>query len=69
MVPALLGIYGMPYIALVAAMNLVIAAAFMVAARHPPPPGSQFLSRWLTVAMGLGLLAVTLGEVWRHPGG
>lgn len=63
-VPALLGVYGMPYIVPVALMNLVIAAAFTVATLRPPPRGSQFLSRWLTGAMGLGLLAVTLGEVW-----
>ena len=67
--PAALGIYGMPYIAPIVAMNGTVAALFIVAARRPPPPGSQFLSRWLTAAMGLGLLAIALGEAWRPPGG
>jgi len=67
--PALLGLYGLPYIAPVALMNAAVGAAFAIAAARPLPAGSQFLSRCLTGAMVLGLLSITLGELWPPTGG
>ncbi|MFH1568758.1 MAG: geranylgeranylglycerol-phosphate geranylgeranyltransferase [Gemmatimonadota bacterium] len=61
--PAAVGIYGPGYAALVALLDLLLAAVLALAILRPRPAGDQFASRWLTAGMALGLLAIVLGEL------
>ena len=63
LVPFALGVYGLVYLGLIIALDLLIAAALLRLARRYAAPDGHGLSRMLTAGMALGLLAVVAGEV------
>ena len=62
-VPFALSVYGVVYLGLILALDLLIAAALVRLARRYAAPDGHGLSRLLTAGMALGLLAVVAGEV------